>query len=145
LNCAVEGVVDHELVFMGVAEEDIGDDVRGIASDDLVKIVGGVRERVGAVPAREDVAEDPDALAIVFGFLEFADHPSEIARVVGVGGVDVVEVVGPVPVFPRLISGVDTAVQASADNDIAKNWASTSSGFQSFVRRVSKRDNRSHS
>lgn len=117
---AVEGVVDHELVFVGVAEEYVGDDVRGIASNNLVEIVGGVGDRVRAVPAREDVAEDPDALAFVFGVLELADHPGEVARVVGVGGVDVVEEVGPVPDFSRLISGVDTALQTSTDNEIAK-------------------------
>jgi hypothetical protein len=132
LDCAIEGVVDHELVFMGVAEEDIGDDMRGIASDDLVEIVGGVREWVRAVPARENVAEDPDALAIVFGLLELVDHPSEVARVVGVGGVDVVEKVGPVPVFPRFISGVDTALQASTDNEITKSWALTFSALRAL-------------
>lgn len=120
LDRAVEGVVDHELVFVGVAEEDIGDDMRGIAGDDLIEVVGGVGERVGAVPASEDVAEDPDALAFVFGLLELADHPGEVAGVVGVGGVDVVEKVGFVPVFSLLFSGVDTALQASTDNEIVK-------------------------
>jgi hypothetical protein len=141
LDCAVEGVVDHELVFVGVAKEDIGDDVRGIASDDLVEIVGGVRDRVGAIPAREDVAKDPDALTIVFGVLKLADHPGEVARVVGVGGVDVVEEVGLVPIFPRLVSGVDTALQP---NEIAKSWGFDILSFQSFARRVSKKDNYSH-
>ena len=50
---------------MGVAEEDIGDDVRGIAGDDLIEVVCGVGERVRAIPAREDVAEDPNALDVV--------------------------------------------------------------------------------
>jgi hypothetical protein len=121
LDRAIEGIVDHELVFVSVAEEDIGDDVRGVTGDDLVEVVGGVGERVGAIPAREDVAEDPDALAFVFGLLEFADHPGEVARVVRVGGIDEVEEVGPVPVFsPPLLSGVDTALQASTDNEIVK-------------------------
>ena len=121
LDRAVEGVVDHELVFVSVAEEDVGDDVRGIAGDDLIEVVGGIGEGVGAVPAREDVAEDPDALAFVFGLLELADHPGKVAGVVGVGGVDVVEEVGPVPVFFFLLfSGVDTALQTSTDNEIAK-------------------------
>ena len=43
------------------------------------------------------MAEDPDALAFVFGVLQLADHPGEVARVVGVGGVDVVEEVGAIP------------------------------------------------
>jgi hypothetical protein len=79
------------------------DDVRGIVSDDLVEVAGGVGERVGA---REDVAEDPDVFAFVFGLLELADHPGEVARVIGAGGVDVVKEIGPVPVFFPLISGV---------------------------------------
>jgi hypothetical protein len=84
---------------MGMAEEDVGDDVRGIAGDDLIEVVCGVGDRIRAIPAREDVAEDPDALAFVFGILELADHPGKVARVVGVGGVDVVEEVRPVPVY----------------------------------------------
>ena len=97
LHRAVERVVDHELVFMRVAEEDVGDDVGRVAGDDLVEIVGRVGDRVRPVPARQDVAEDPDALAFVFGVLQLADHPGQVARVVRVSGVDVVEVVGAVP------------------------------------------------
>lgn len=55
LSGTVVGVVDHELVFVCVAEEDVGDNVRAVALDDLVEEVGWVWERVAAVPAREDV------------------------------------------------------------------------------------------
>ena len=94
LGGAVVGVVDHEFVFVRVAEEDVGDDVGRVAVDDLVEEVAGVGERVGAVPAGEDVAEDPDAFVGVFGGLEFRDQEGEHAAVVGVGGVDEVEEVG---------------------------------------------------
>ena len=97
LHRAVERVVDHELVFVRVAEEDVGDDVRRVARDDLVEVVGRVRDRVRPVPAREHVAEDPDALAFVFGVLQLANHPGEVARVVWIGGIDVNEVVGAIP------------------------------------------------
>jgi len=70
----VVSVVDHNFVFVGVAEENIGDYVRGVAVDDLVEEVRGVGERVAAVPAGEDVAEDPDAFAGVFRGLEFGDQ-----------------------------------------------------------------------
>lgn len=91
--CVEEG----EVVFVGVAEEDAGDDVRRVAVDDLVEEVAWVGEGVGAVPAAGDVADDPDAFARVFGFLEFADHPREGARGVRIGRVDEVEVVRFVP------------------------------------------------
>lgn len=79
---------------MRVAEEDVGDDVRAVAVDDLVEEVGWVGHGVRAVPAGEDVGEEPDALAAVFGGLEFGDEESEGGADVGVGGVDVVEEVG---------------------------------------------------
>lgn len=97
LDCAVVGVVDYELVLMSVAEEDVGDDVRGVAVYDLVEEVGRVGERVGAVPSARDMADDPDAFVVVFGFLEFGYQPGEDARVVRVGGIDEVEVVALVP------------------------------------------------
>ena len=40
--CAVFGVVDHDFIFMGVAEEDAGDYMGGVAIHDLVEEVGGV-------------------------------------------------------------------------------------------------------
>jgi len=94
---AVVGVVEEELVLVGVAEEDPRDDVGREALDDLVEEVGGVGQRVGAVPAAEDVADEPDALAAFFGRFEFFDHPAEDAGCVGVGGVDEHEDVVAVP------------------------------------------------
>lgn len=46
LRGAVRGVEDGELVFVGVAEKDVCDDVRGVAVDDLVEEVGGIGEGV---------------------------------------------------------------------------------------------------
>lgn len=51
------GVVDHELVFVGVSKEDVRDDVGGVAVDDLVEQVRRVGEGVRPVPAAEDVAD----------------------------------------------------------------------------------------
>ena len=97
LHGAVLGVVDHDFVFVGVAEEDAGDDVGGVAVDDLVEEVGRVRKRVGTVPAGEDVAEDPDTLFGIFGGLQLLDHEAKGAGGVRVGGVDEVEEVTSVP------------------------------------------------
>ena len=52
--------------------------------------------------------------------LQEAEDKGEAARVVGVGGIDIVEEIRPVPVFLPLFSGVDTAFQASTDNEIVK-------------------------
>jgi hypothetical protein len=70
---------------MSMAEEDVRNHVRAVAVDDLVEEIDTVGERVGAVPAGEDVAEDPNALALVFGVLELGDQEGEVAGVVGVG------------------------------------------------------------
>ena len=78
---------------MGVAEKDAGDDVRRVAGDDLVEEVGRVGDGVGTVPAGEDVAKHPDAFVVVFCGLEFPGEEEQVAAVVGVGGVDEVEVV----------------------------------------------------
>ena len=51
LDAAVVGVVDHLLVLVRVAEEDVGDDVRGVAVYDLVEEVCWVGEGVCPVPA----------------------------------------------------------------------------------------------
>lgn len=91
LDRPVEGVVDHELVFVRVAKEDAGNDMRRVAGDNLVEVIAGVGKRVRAVPAGQDVAEDPHAFAFIFGILEFADHPSQIAGIVRISGVDIVE------------------------------------------------------
>lgn len=69
LHRAVEGVVDHEFIFVGVTEENIRNDVWRVASDNLVEVVGRIGDRVGPIPAREDMAKDPDALALVFSVL----------------------------------------------------------------------------
>ena len=73
---------------MRVPEKDVRDDVRSVAVDDLVEEVGGVLERVGAVPAGEDVGDEPDAFTGIFSFLELGDDEGEAAGDVGVGGVD---------------------------------------------------------
>lgn len=46
LDGAVVGIVDHLLVFVGVTEKDVGDDVGGVAVDDLVEEVCGIWEGV---------------------------------------------------------------------------------------------------
>ena len=85
---AIVGVVDHLFVFVRVAEEDVGDDVRAVAFDDLVEEVGWVGEWVCAVPAAEDVAEEPDSFAGVLRCLEFGDEEFEGPADVRVGCVD---------------------------------------------------------
>lgn len=64
---------------MCVSEEEVRDNVGAIAVDDLVEEIGGIREGVGAVPAGENVAKDPDALAFIFGVLEFGDQKGEVS------------------------------------------------------------------
>lgn len=88
LGGGVVGVVEHDLIFVGVAKEDPGDDVGRESIDNLVEEVGGVGERVGTVPAGEDVGEDPDAFVGGFGGEEFFGQEFEDAGNVGVGGVD---------------------------------------------------------
>ena len=51
MRSPVVGVVDHDLVFVSVAKEDVGDHVGAVAVDDLVKEIGWVGERVRPVPA----------------------------------------------------------------------------------------------
>lgn len=79
LNCAITGVVDHELVLVVVTEEYVGDDVWGVAVYDLVEEVGWVWDWIAAIPAAGDVANQPDAFVRVLGFLELLDHPGEDA------------------------------------------------------------------
>jgi hypothetical protein len=67
-----------------VAEEDIGNDMWGVALDDLVQHIRAVGHGVGPVPAAENVAHDPDALAGILGFLELLDEKAEHAREVGI-------------------------------------------------------------
>ena len=97
MDGAVVGVVDHELILVGVAEEDVGDDVWAVAVDDLVEEIGWIGNGVGPVPACEDVAQDPHTLASVLGGLELLDEEGDVSAVVGVGGVDVIEEIGAVP------------------------------------------------
>lgn len=42
LDGAVVGVVYHELVLVGVAKEDVCDDMRGVSLNDLIEQIGGV-------------------------------------------------------------------------------------------------------
>ena len=55
LDARVAGVVDGELVLVGVAEEDVGDDMRRVPVHDLVKEVARVGHRDVSVPAAGDV------------------------------------------------------------------------------------------
>lgn len=68
-----------------MAEEDVCDHVRAVSVDNLVEEIDSVGKRVGAIPAGEDVAKDPYALAFVFGVLKLGDQEGEVAGVVGVG------------------------------------------------------------
>lgn len=78
---------------MCVAKEHVGDDMRGIAIDDLVKEVRGVGQGIGAIPSTEDMANDPNTLSSVFGLLELFNHEREDPRVVWVRGIDEIEVI----------------------------------------------------
>ena len=90
---------------MSVAPEQVSNDVGTVALDDLVKVVCWVRQRVASVPAGQNVANDPNAFAAVFGALELGDEPGEHAADVGVAGVEVIEDVG---VVQRRISALPT-------------------------------------
>ena len=94
---AVLGVVDHDLVFVGVAEEDIGNDVGRVAIHDLVEEVGGVIQGVRTIPAGQDVSDDPNSLLGILCGLEFLDEEVKHAGDIGVCGVDVVEEITSVP------------------------------------------------
>lgn len=97
LDTAVVGIVHHELVLVIVAPECIGNHMRRVPVHDLVEQVGRVGQWVVSVPAAENMAHDPDPLTRVFGLLQLVNHPGEDTRVVGVSGVDQVEVIGLVP------------------------------------------------
>ena len=90
-------VEDLELVLVGVAEEDARDGVRRVAADDAVEERGRVGEVVGAVVAREHVADDPSALVPCFARVELGDEEAEDAGLVRVGEVEEVEDVAGVP------------------------------------------------
>lgn len=90
LDGAVLVVVDGLLVSVGVAKEDVGDDVGGVAVDNLVEEVGVRGEDLAAGPSRGDVAEEPDTLGSVLGGLELVDEEREETRGVGIAAVDVI-------------------------------------------------------
>ena len=81
-------VVKCELVLVRMPEKDIGNHVRTVPLDNLVKVICLVRERAAAVPPRGDVRVDPDALLLILGGLELVDQKGEHATVVGVGSVE---------------------------------------------------------
>ena len=90
-------VEDLELVFVRVPEKDAGDGGGREAADDGVEEGGRVGERVGAVIAGEDVADDPGPLACGFGGGKLVGEEFEDPRGVWVGEVPVVEDVVGVP------------------------------------------------
>jgi len=51
------------LIFVGVAKEDVGNDVRAVAVHNLVEQIGRVWQWVGTVPSRKHVCNNPDSLA----------------------------------------------------------------------------------
>ena len=71
-----------------VTPEEGGDRVR-VAVDNLVKLVTGAREGVGAVPAGQDVTHDPRADTLVFALLQLGGKETQEAKVVRLGRVDV--------------------------------------------------------
>jgi len=87
---AVGSVVDHDLVFVSMAEENVRDHMGRVAVDDLIEEICGVRKRIGTIPAGKHVPDDPDTLAGVFGRLEFGDEKRLHARYVRVGSIDIV-------------------------------------------------------
>ena len=76
---AVVCIVDHHFVFVGVAEKDIGNDVWGVAVDNLIEEVSWIVQRVRAIPAGQHVPDDPDSLLRVFGSLKFLNQEVEHA------------------------------------------------------------------
>ncbi len=103
LNSAIVGIVDHELIFMGMPKEDAGNDMRRIAVDDLVEeilscwsvawvpklelLTCGVGNRIRSIPAGQNVSNDPDSLAFVLCILELIGKEFQIAAYIGVRGV----------------------------------------------------------
>lgn len=97
LDGTVVGIVDHKLVLMRMAKEDVGNNVWAVTIDNLVKEVGRVRQRVAPIPAGKNVTHDPDTLACILGALQLLDQELEASRHIWVSGVDEVEVVRLVP------------------------------------------------
>lgn len=77
-GCGLDGtvvrIVDHDLIFVGVAKEHVRDDVGRIAVNDLVEEIGRVGQWIDSIPATEDMSQDPDPFASIFGRLELFDQ-----------------------------------------------------------------------
>lgn len=58
-NESLLGVVDHHLVFVSMTPEGISNDMWRVSVDDLVEVVGRVREWVASIPATKDMTNDP--------------------------------------------------------------------------------------
>ena len=96
-GCAVLGVVDHELIFVRMAKEDSCNYVGGVAVDDLVEEISRIRKRIRSVPSCQNMAQYPDTLALRFRVLELRSEELEIATVIGIRGIYVVEEIASVP------------------------------------------------
>lgn len=98
---------------MGVTEEHTGDDVRRVALNDASQRLGAVGQRVGAVPAREHVSDDPDALPCVLGALQLVNEKGEHAAEVRVRGLEQGKVV--VFIVQVRVEGDDAQAERVAD------------------------------
>ena len=73
------------ICFGLLSEEDVGNDVGGVAVNDLVEQIGGADQTIGAGPAADDVTDDPCSLASIFGSLELITEETESAGKIWVG------------------------------------------------------------
>ena len=79
------GIVQEEEIFVGVAKEDIGDDMRRVSLNDLVEEISRIWNRVRSIPTAEHVADDPNSLAAIFSSLKLINDPAENTGVVAIG------------------------------------------------------------
>lgn len=92
----VVGVIDEVLVLVRVAPKQPGNDMR-VPVHDLVERIGRSWQRVGSIPAGQDMTHHVCPRTVVFAFLQFFSEESEETKVVWLGRIDESEDVGSVP------------------------------------------------
>ena len=97
LDRCVVCIVNHQLVFVGVSEEYVGYDVRRVAIHDLVKEIAWIIQGIGAIPAGQDMVDDPYAFTSIFSLLELLNKECELTGYVGICGIDIVVEIIPIP------------------------------------------------
>lgn len=99
---AIIRIVDHELVFMCVAEEDTSNNMRGVPANDLVKQICrgvsmipsldldtyslvhtcGVRQWVCTIPACQNMTQNPYSLTFILGLLKLLRKEPHVATII---------------------------------------------------------------